>query len=377
MKKLLITPMRKIVSLLLLALLFSAVSAFAGGNNDLHEIKIEPVGDSKVNVRSGPGTDYEVVGQLAPGEAMWVKGEPNLEKEWVVASTIGLSGYVNTRYVRIVEESHAYESYKGLDFFPVPEFFHGLKVWAWNLIVIFLVLLIALWILFAIMGKAVPFACALSVACTACIIWYTRVLGSDAFWFADPHVSGGWWYTIGYCALFLVLGFAYLYVAAMAVGFQCDDLDEFGDWVWCIVGACLYLILSAVSRWWVDWTIWIAWTALAVGVLVQSYKILTSAGFFATLLFLFTGVGVYIILEPLLYILAFAAVFCLVAVAFLKGSTNTGSASCGSNDVQYEINDGNGKSVIVTCSSTAPTSGRGDDGNRYELWPDGNWHKVG
>lgn len=341
----------------------------------MHELKIETIGESKVNVRKGPGIEYEVIGQLSPGEWMWVKGEPNLEKEWVKASKIDLTGYINTEYVRIVEESHACESYNGLDFFPVPDFFPRLKVWAWNLMVVFLTLLISLWIIFVIIGKGASFIRALSVTCTACIIWYTRVLGSDAFWFADPQVSGGWLWTIGYGALFLIIGFAYFYISAMAVAESCEDLDEFENWSWGIGGVCLYLILAAVALWWIDWTIWFAYAALAVGVLVQAYKIFTSAGLFSTLLFLFTCVGVYIILEPLLYILAFAAIFGLVALAFLKGSTNTGNA-CGSNDVQFEIVDEHGKSIIVTCSKVAPTSGRGDDGNRYEQLPNGRWRKV-
>lgn len=361
--------------MVMVGLLLSVGPAFADENKDMHELKIETIGESKVNVRKGPGIEYEVIGQLSPGEWMWVKGEPNLEKEWVKASKIDLTGYINTEYVRIVEESHACESYNGLDFFPVPDFFPRLKVWAWNLMVVFLTLLISLWIIFVIIGKGASFIRALSVTCTACIIWYTRVLGSDAFWFADPQVSGGWLWTIGYGALFLIIGFAYFYISAMAVAESCEDLDEFENWSWGIGGVCLYLILAAVARWWIDWTIWFAYAALAVGVLVQAYKIFTSAGLFSTLLFLFTCVGVYIILEPLLYILAFAAIFGLVALAFLKGSTNTGNA-CGSNDVQFEIVDEHGKSIIVTCSKVAPTSGRGDDGNRYEQLPNGRWRKV-
>mgnify|MGYP001661062756 CR=1 FL=1 len=361
--------------MVMVVLLLSTVPAFAEGNKDLHELKIEAIGDSKVNVRKGPGTEYEVIGQLSPGEWMWVKGEPDLEKEWVMASKIGLTGYINTGYVRIVEESHAFESYKGLDFFPVPGFFPRLKVWAWNLIVFFFILLISLWILLRLSRSVAPFLCALSVACTACIIWYTNVLGRDAFWFADPQVSGGWLWTIGYGALFLILGFAYLYISALAIAESCEDLDEFGNWSWSVAGLCLYLIFAAVARWWVDWTIWLAYAALAAGVLVQAYKILTSAGIFPTLLFLFTCVGVYIIIEPLLYILAFAAIFCLVALAFLKGSTNTGT-TCGSDQVQFEIVDEHGKSIIITCSKVAPSSGRGDDGNRYDQLPNGRWRKV-
>lgn len=368
----------RIVSLLkvviVLAFIFCSETISA---KDEHEIKVESTSVGIVNIRKGPGTEYAVIGQLNPGEWMWVYNEPNLEKEWVKASKMGVTGYVNTKFLRIVEESHVFESYKGLDFLPVPSFAPRLKQWAWNLIVIFGVLLILYWILFAIIGKSSSsFVWALSMACTSCIIWYVYSLGNDAFWFTDPDVSGGWLWTIGYGALFLILCFGYLYSCGYLIGDSCDELDEFQDWVWCLTGFCVYLILNAVSRLWIDWIIWFGYVALSVGILVQAFKILTSVGFWASVLFLFTCIGVYIILEPFLYILAIAAVVGLVAIAFLKGSTNGGSSSCGSDQVQFEIETEHGKSVIVTCSKYAPQSGYGDDGYRYEELPNGRWRRV-
>lgn len=363
--------------LIFIAFFFNADYVVANDKNDNHEIKIEVIGKSKVNVRTGPGTQYDVVGQVNPNEWMWVYGEPNIDKEWVKATKMGLTGYVNTRYVRVVEESHVYNSYKGLDFFETPEFFPNLKIWAWNLVVVFFALLIFLWILFAIIGKgSSSFVWALSMACTSCIIWYSYVLGDDAFWFVDPDVSGGWMWTILYGAIFLIFGFGYLYTCIFLIGDSCDELDEFQDWVWFLTGLCAYLILNVVARLWVDWTIWIGYAALGIGILVQTYKILTSAGVLSTILFLFTCVGVYIMIGPFLYILAFAALFGLVAIAFLQGSQNDGRASHGSNDIQYEGTDENGRSIIVTCSRFSPQSGYGDDGHRYEQLPNGSWRRV-
>lgn len=345
--------------------------------NDAHEIKVESTSEGAVNIRKGPGTEYAVVGQLQPGEWMLVNGEPNLEKEWVKASKMGVSGYVNTRYLRILEESHALQSYDGLNFFPVPSFMPKLKLWAWNLIVIFLSLFIVLWIVIAIIGKSESsFLSSLSLAGTTCIIWYTVSLGNDAFWFADPDVSGGWMWTIFYCAIFLILGFLYIYSSCFLIADGNEDLDDFADWVGATCGLCIYLIAAAVAKLWIDWVIWIGYIALGIGIIMQCYKILTSSGFTNSLLFLYTCIGIYIILEPFLYVLAIAAIFGLFAIVFLKGSTNGSSNYSGSSQVQYVIEGEYGKTITVTCSKYSPDSGYGDDGNRYERLPNGKWRRV-
>lgn len=90
--------------LIFIAFFFNADYVAANDKNDNHEIKIEVIGKSKVNIRTGPGTQYDVVGQVNPNEWMWAYGGPNIDKEWIKATKMGLTGYVNTRYVRVVRQ---------------------------------------------------------------------------------------------------------------------------------------------------------------------------------------------------------------------------------------------------------------------------------
>ena len=56
------------------------------------------VGDSKLNVRSGPGKDYEALGSVSPGEALTVTGQTD---SWYRIDYNGKEGYVSSKYVTI------------------------------------------------------------------------------------------------------------------------------------------------------------------------------------------------------------------------------------------------------------------------------------
>lgn len=57
------------------------------------------VGDSKLNVRSGPGKDYDAIGTVSPGEAITVTGQT--DNEWYRIDYSGKEGYVSSKYVTL------------------------------------------------------------------------------------------------------------------------------------------------------------------------------------------------------------------------------------------------------------------------------------
>ena len=59
-------------------------------------------GTNRLNVRSGPGTSYDIVGTAARGEVFFVLG---VESGWVhVRNEAGVEGYVSENYIEILEE---------------------------------------------------------------------------------------------------------------------------------------------------------------------------------------------------------------------------------------------------------------------------------
>lgn len=73
------------------------VSAFAG---DSSKAKVNT--SSRLNVRSGPGTNYKTVGQLAPGEVVEVIDRTHETEGWVqVSNGSGLKGYVSCSFLQM------------------------------------------------------------------------------------------------------------------------------------------------------------------------------------------------------------------------------------------------------------------------------------
>ena len=57
----------------------------------------------QVNVRTGPGTEYERIGQLSSGETVLVTGRYN--RDWYAVTLNGQRGYVAAEYVSVMEET--------------------------------------------------------------------------------------------------------------------------------------------------------------------------------------------------------------------------------------------------------------------------------
>lgn len=78
---------------------FIPLSTYAG-NMEADYPKAKVNTDSRLNVRSGPGTNYELVGQLNPGDIVEVTDDTSSGDGWVqIRSAAGLKGYVAKTYI--------------------------------------------------------------------------------------------------------------------------------------------------------------------------------------------------------------------------------------------------------------------------------------
>lgn len=84
-----------------LCILLASVSllTFAGSDYDNNPQAIVS-SKSKLNVRSGPGTNFNVVGQLSPGETVYVTNIDNTSNGWTeIRTQTGVKGYVSDSYL--------------------------------------------------------------------------------------------------------------------------------------------------------------------------------------------------------------------------------------------------------------------------------------
>jgi hypothetical protein len=67
---------------------------------------LRAIAESTLNVRSGPGTSYSVIGKLAPGEGLVLEAR-NASATWVLGHTSTLRGWVSSSYVQYQGSSPA------------------------------------------------------------------------------------------------------------------------------------------------------------------------------------------------------------------------------------------------------------------------------
>lgn len=140
---------------------------------------------SKLNMRSGPGTSYSVVTQMAPGDTVKMLDEKTSGK-WVKVKYKSKEGYVMKRYLASCGDETLTVGGKKLRFGHDPH-----NEWL-------------LWVIVALFGAALIVACCdienrfivgtVFLALPAAIILYTKVT-QNAMWFCDPDIVG-WFYTI-------------------------------------------------------------------------------------------------------------------------------------------------------------------------------------
>lgn len=86
-------------SFLLSLFLYPVVSVHAEEFTVTDKSGTAVVGDSSLNVRSGPGKDYDKLGSVSSGEALTVTGET--DNNWYRINYSGKDGYVSSKYVTL------------------------------------------------------------------------------------------------------------------------------------------------------------------------------------------------------------------------------------------------------------------------------------
>ncbi|MDD2971131.1 MAG: SH3 domain-containing protein [Lachnospiraceae bacterium] len=106
MKNLIKSRIRKVIYTLLVfslfstLLLFPKISLHAANDFNVTDMSATATVDgSTLNVRSGPGKDYDAIGKVSPGETLTVTGQT--DNEWYRIDYSGKEGYVSSNYVTI------------------------------------------------------------------------------------------------------------------------------------------------------------------------------------------------------------------------------------------------------------------------------------
>lgn len=87
------------------ALVFAVSALFAADlpvGNRKDGNAVVSVSRNRLNIRSGPGAEHDVIAQLAPDEVAWVTDVKTAASGWVQISTGGRQGYVSTDFIRSV-----------------------------------------------------------------------------------------------------------------------------------------------------------------------------------------------------------------------------------------------------------------------------------
>ena len=98
---LLLTPRKFLFAILVFSimLLYPLTFVHAEGSMNVTEMSgTAIVGNSKLNIRSGPGKDYSALGSASPGEMLTITGQSN---SWYRIDYNGQEGYVSSKYVTL------------------------------------------------------------------------------------------------------------------------------------------------------------------------------------------------------------------------------------------------------------------------------------
>ncbi len=164
-----------ICCLILSALIFSLSAA------DTYTVNTK----SKLNLRSGPGTSYSVVTQVAPGTIVTMVEEGN--GKWIKVESNGSQGYVMKKYLKLAKKDSAAGEKKRYKISEDPQ-----NRWLlWTIVALFIVVILNFSLEICenrfIVGS-------LYLALPAAIILYTLIT-EDSMWFCDPDIVG-WVLTI-------------------------------------------------------------------------------------------------------------------------------------------------------------------------------------
>lgn len=98
---LLLTPRKFLFAILVFSIMFLYPLTFVHAEGSMNVTEMSGtaiVGNSKLNIRSGPGKDYSALGSASPGEMLTITGQSN---SWYRIDYNGQEGYVSSKYVTL------------------------------------------------------------------------------------------------------------------------------------------------------------------------------------------------------------------------------------------------------------------------------------
>lgn len=193
---------------------------------------------SKLNMRSGPGTSYDIVTQVNPGSSVTMVEES--EGQWVKVEHSGVQGYVMKQYLTIAGQQATPSLKKQSKLGDDPQ-----NRWLlWSIIGLFAIMILNNCFE---MSDNRFFVGALYLTLPSSIILYTFVT-PEAMWFCDPDVVG-WILTILNVFLLIV---AIMICWSTFMGIMSDVFSDF-SFMLLLIGilfgaAIFFMVITAIKE---------------------------------------------------------------------------------------------------------------------------------
>lgn len=346
---------------------------------------------STLNVRSRPSASSAIVFKLQSGDI--VEGTSEIdEKGWVAISDHGLSGYVKTNYLQIVEDTGDKQEIvmeEGSSFATIANTLLGGKGdGSRKLAYLILAEVLVMWFICKFLRGLTPDfydtrtvgeewlkwttpGIMLVTSCT--IFYYVKSLGINSLWFLQPSVVNSWW-------LILLNFVIFFYAFTNLLVFFIRTIGDLGEcfynsinikvgmigWALGIIG---FVISYFCKQEWLDYVLWfeVAIQGIQVIIIACSIKKNRVLGIPLSCAVYLLGSAAIVLLALPLTVIAIAVAIGIIILCFLaKADTGNSSSSKEDGLERHRISDNGEYYDLTQRYKTSACDFEDQHGNRWE-----------
>lgn len=319
--------------IILLICLLNAMGSIASETpNDGRAEWVGFVKSTILNMRSGPGAEYEIVERI-PNNAKVDLINENYNasdgEEWIEVSYNGTKGFVSTEYLSIQKnyfKRHHFNNkeYRGLSLFSVPTFMpKNTPLWLWNLSIIAILLTVVFLFLLYKINFLHPFKAALALSLSCCVIYYSISFGEHSLWLLSLTENGGdigWVFVNGVCLLIFIIVQILLSLSVYA---EYEEENMFPSFAPVIIGGGCFLVALIISKFDYESFVWIGIFCVIIGQIIQFAMVWKKTNCITAIAILIVSTATIMLCIPLMYIAAIAIAIliakCLTGIAVSDG----------------------------------------------------------
>lgn len=346
---------------------------------------------STLNVRSRPSASSAIVFKLQSGDI--VEGTSEIdEKGWVAISDHGLSGYVKTNYLQIVEDTGDKQEIvmeEGSSFATIANTLLGGKGdGSRKLAYLILAEVLVMWFICKFLRGLTPDfydtrtvgeewlkwttpGIMLVTSCT--IFYYVKSLGINSLWFLQPSVVNSWWlillnFVIFFYAFTILLVFFIRTIGDLGECFYNSINIKVGMIGWAL-GIIGFVISYFCKQEWLDYVLWfeVAIQGIQVIIIACSIKKNRVLGIPLSCAVYLLGSAAIVLLALPLTVIAIAVAIGIIILCFLaKADTGNSSSSKEDGLERHRISDNGEYYDLTQRYKTSACDFEDQHGNRWE-----------